>query len=89
VFRKLVPSASQRCHWRENEVGVGDQLPLLTVNCSPTTGVPVTVGFTVFAGPFFEARTALGSDDADAFPSAFVAVTTTRNVRETSPETGV
>jgi hypothetical protein len=43
----------------------------------------------VLAGPFFDATTSVGSDDPAAFPSAFAAVTTTRNVCKTSPETGV
>jgi hypothetical protein len=64
-------------------------VPLLTVSCSPTVGAPLIVGFTVFSGPFLEATIALGSEVADAFPSALVAVTTTRNVCETSPATGV
>ena len=89
MFRQPFPSALQRCHCRENDVGMGDQLPLLTLSCSPTTAVPVTVGLTVLLGPFFESTIALGSEDAEAFPSAFVAVTTTRSVCETSPEVGV
>src|SRR5256885_5703176 len=77
MFRQPFPSAVQRCHCRENEVGVGDQLPLLTRSCSPTTAVPVTVGLTVLSGPFFESTIALGSEDVAAFPSAFVAVSPT------------
>ena len=89
MFRQPVPSASQRCQCLENDVAAGDQLPLLTVNCSPTTAVPVTVGLTVLPGPFFESMTSLGSDAAEAFPSEFVAVTTTLSVCDTSPEVGV
>src|SRR2546423_8841441 len=89
MFRQPVPSASQRCQCRVNDVVAGDQLPLLTVNCSPTTAVPVTAGLTVLLGPFFESTTALGSDAADALPSALVAVTTTLSVCDTSPEVGV
>src|SRR6476469_1023576 len=85
MFRQPLPSLPQRCHCRLNDVADGDQLPLLTVSCSPTTAVPVTVGLTVFDGPFFDATISVGSDAALAFPSAFVAVTTTRSVRETSP----
>jgi hypothetical protein len=89
MFEQPLPSLPQRCHCRLKEVAAGDQLPLLTVSCSPTTGLPETVGLTVFDGPFFEETTSVGSDDALAFPSAFVAVTTTRSVRETSPDATV
>jgi hypothetical protein len=89
MFKQPVPSGSQRCHWRENEVGAGDQVPLLTDNCSPTRAVPATAGLTEFVGPFFDVMISLGSDGADAFPSAFDAVTATRSVRETSPPVAV
>src|SRR4051812_4246394 len=89
MFKQPLPSLPQRCHCRVKEAGDGDQLPLETVSCSPTTAVPVTAGLTVFDGPFFEPTTSVGSDDALAFPSAFVAVTTTRSARDTSPAAAV
>ena len=42
-----------------------------------------------FVGPFAEPITSVGADVADALPSAFVAVTTTRNAWPTSPDVGV
>src|SRR5579864_7634431 len=87
MFTQPVLSVSHRCHCRQNEVGVGVQLPLLTRIVSPTVGVPVTDGLTVLVGPFVEPTTSLASELADALPSAFEAVTTTRTVWPTSPFT--
>jgi hypothetical protein len=89
MLTQFEPSASHRCHCRANEEAAGDQLPLLTVSSWPTTADPVTTGRTVFDGPFREPTTSLAADVADALPSALVAVTTTRNVRPTSPDVGV
>src|SRR5579862_8831835 len=89
MFRQSLPSAAQRCHWRENDDGVGDQVPLLTVNVSPTTAAPETAGLTVFVGPFLDATTSLAAELADALPSALIAATTTRTVWPTSPLTSM
>ena len=82
-------SVEHRCHCRVYELGAGVQLPFVTRSVSPTTGEPLTAGFTVFAGPVAEPMTSDGADVADALPSAFVAVTTTRSVWPTSPDAGV
>src|SRR5581483_6377475 len=78
--RRRWSSAAQRCHCRWNDDGVGVQVPSLTDSVSPTTADPEIVGLTVFVGPFLDATTSLASEVADALPSAFVAVTTTRTV---------
>ena len=84
-----VTSAEQRCHCLVYELAAGLQLPFETRSVSPTTGEPLTTGFTVFDGPVAEPMTSVGADVADALPSAFVAVTTTRSVWPTSPDVGV
>src|SRR5437762_182803 len=84
-----VTSVEHRCHCLVNDDGAGVQLPFETRSVSPTTGEPLTAGFTVFVGPVAEPMTSDGADVAEALPSAFMAVTTTRNVWPTSPETGV
>jgi hypothetical protein len=83
-----VTSVAHRCHCREYDDGAGVQLPFDTVSVSPTRGEPVTAGFTVFVGPFFDPMTSVGADVADALPSVFAAVTTTRSVWSTSPDVG-
>src|SRR6185437_1952598 len=82
-------SESHCCHCRVNDVGVGDQLPFETRSVSPTVALPVTVGRTEFVGPFAELTGSVAADVADALPSVFDAVTTTRSVWPTSPVTGV
>src|SRR3954454_21328020 len=85
MLRQSSPLGLQRCQMRRNDVGVGVHVPFDTVSSSPTRAVPETAGRTVFFGPSFESTTSLGSEVADPFPSAFVAVTTTRSVCDTSP----
>src|SRR5579859_3538057 len=87
MFRQSVPVELHRCHCLVNDVGVGVQLPLLTCRASPTIAEPETAGLTVFVGPFVEPTTSVGSDVAEALPSAFDAVTTTRTAWPTSPLT--
>src|SRR3954452_22770006 len=89
MLRQSSPLASQRCQRRRNDVGVGVHVPFETVSSSPTRADPETAGRTVFLGPSFESTTSLGSEVADAFPSAFAAVTTTRSVWDWSAEPGV
>src|SRR6476659_1077674 len=81
-----VPVDVQRCHWKPNEVGVGDQVPRETRISSPTVGVPLTDGFVPLTGPDFESTTSVGFDVANALPSVLPAVTTTRIERPTSAE---
>ncbi len=50
---------------------------------------PLTAGRTEFVGPFAESTGSVAPDVADACPSAFVAVTTTRSAWPTSPVTGL
>jgi hypothetical protein len=88
MFAHDAPSELHRCHCRENDVGVGDQLPFETRSVSPTTGEPLTAGRTVLAGPFVPAITSLAAEVAGVLPSTFTAVTTTRKVWPTSPATG-
>src|SRR5579872_6058527 len=87
MFRQPVPSAAQRCHCLEYEVGVGVQVPLPTRSVAPTTAEPEIVGLTESVGPFFEATTSVGAEVADALPSALTPVTTTRAVWPMSPLT--
>jgi hypothetical protein len=84
MFRQFSAAESHRCHWRENDVGVGLHVPFDTASSSPTCADPETAGLTELVGPFFESTTSVGSDVAVPLPSAFVAVTSTRMVRETS-----
>jgi hypothetical protein len=71
---------SHRCHWYENEVGLPVHVPSFAVSDSPTCGVPEIVGRAVFRGPSADVTTAVGSERADAAPSALTAVTRTRIV---------
>ena len=80
---------SHRCHWYENVAGAGVHAPFDTSISSPTSGVPLILGLTVFRGPFRDATTSLGADGARSRPSAFDAVTTTRTVRPTSAAASV
>ena len=89
MLTQAVPSAAQRCHWREDEDGVGDHVPFVTDSVPPTTAEPESAGRTEFAGPLFEPITSLAADVADALPSELTAVTTTRTVWPTSPATSV
>src|SRR5690348_12299961 len=84
MFTQLVPSLLHRCHCRVKDEGVGDQLPFETVSVPPMTALPVTVGRTEFVGPFAESTGSVAPEVADAWPSAFVAVTTTRSAWPTS-----
>src|SRR5262245_8072786 len=79
-----VPSSSQRCHCRANAVGVGDQVPFVADNSSPTCAVPLSAGLTLFVGPPFADTVSVGCDGAAVFPSALPAVTITRIACETS-----
>src|SRR3954451_10198789 len=88
TLTQSVPVEVQRCHWKPNEVGVGDQVPRETRISSPTVGVPLTAGLVPFVGPDFESTTSVASEFANALPSALPAVTTTRSVRPTSPAAG-
>ena len=47
ISLQLVPSASQRCHWKPNDVGLPVQLPVLAVSVCPTRAVPEIVGRSV------------------------------------------
>src|SRR5205085_5830766 len=47
---QLDPSALQRCHWYENEVGLFVQIPFCAVSVLPCSGVPAMVGWLVFTG---------------------------------------
>jgi hypothetical protein len=89
MFTHAAPAVSHRCHWRENEVGVGDHVPFETRSSSPTAAVPLSTGLTEFVGPDFASTTSLGSDGAPVLPSALPAVTTTRTAWPTSPVTSV
>jgi hypothetical protein len=80
MFTQPVSSAAHRCHWREYDDAVGVQLPFDTLKLSPTTADPLNPGLTVLVGPFFEPITSLGTDVAEALPSALAAVTVTRTV---------
>jgi hypothetical protein len=79
-----VPDELHRCHWKPNDVGVGDQVPRDTRSSSPTVAEPLTAGRTELVGPDFESTTSVGSDVAVALPSVFDAVTATRSVLPTS-----
>jgi hypothetical protein len=89
MLTHAVASDAHRCHCRVYDDGAGVQLPLDTVSVSPTRVEPLTTGLTVFDGPLFDPMTSVGADVADALPSVFAAVTTTRNVWPTSPDVGV
>jgi hypothetical protein len=85
MLTQLVPSLSHRCHWREYDDGVVDQLPFDTVSECPTTAEPLTAGRTELVGPLALPTGSVAADVADARPSAFAAVTTTRSACPTSP----
>src|SRR5581483_4428721 len=89
MFVHPVPSDSQRCHWRPYDAGVGDQLPFDTRSVPPTTALPLTDGRTVFVGPLLPLTASVAPETADARPSAFTAVTTTRSACPTSVDAGV
>jgi malate dehydrogenase (oxaloacetate-decarboxylating) len=84
MFTQLVPSLLHCCHCRENEDGVGDQLPFETVSVWPTTAEPLTDGRTEFVGPFAPLTGSVAAEVADALPSALAAVTVTRRAWPTS-----
>jgi len=89
MFSQLVPSLLQRCHCRENDDGVGDQLPFETRSVSPIAAVPLSAGLTVLVGPFAELTGSVGFDVAELRPSALIAVMTTRSAWPTSPVVGL
>ena len=89
MLRQSPPLVSQRCQRRRNDVGAGVHVPFETVSSSPTRAEPETAGLTVFFGPSFESTTSVGSEVADALPSAFAAVTSTRSVCASSAATAV
>ena len=84
-----VPSAWHRCHWYWNELALGLHAPFVTVSVPPGVVLAGQGGPTVFDGPFAEPMTPVGPDVAEAEPSAFFAVTTTRIVWCTAVEVRV
>ena len=46
---QFAPAASQRRHWRANDVGEPDHVPVSEVSDSPCFGVPVIAGAAVIA----------------------------------------
>src|SRR5581483_3949960 len=89
TFRQPVPSLAHRCHWYVNDDALGLQAPFVTVSVLPGMVLPEIAGLTVLVGPFAEPMTSVGSDVADAEPSAFFAVTTTRIVWWTDVDVSV
>src|SRR5919106_3770567 len=91
MSRQLAPFASQRRHWNLYAIGSAPfQVPLVALYevVEPVElTFSVIVGSAVFVGMLLE-TSGVGFDSADALPSAFVAVTTTRSVLPTSAVPG-
>ena len=47
---QLAPTVSHRNHWKANEVGLPDQVPVDAVRVFPTMSVPLTAGSLVLPG---------------------------------------
>src|SRR5262249_7702061 len=74
------PVTSQRRHWKANERAPPVHVPREAVSSSPTTALPVIVGRPAFVGATFAEMTPVVWEFAEAWPSVFEAVTTTRTV---------
>ena len=89
MLRQSSPLVSQRCQRRRNDVRRGRPRPVRDgqlVTDAGRAGHRRTHGV---CGPSFESTTSLGSDVAVPFPSAFVAVTTTRACAPRPPAAAV
>jgi hypothetical protein len=77
---QLAPLVSQRHHWKEYVIGAAPtHVPVVPVSVCPCFGVPLMVGFTVFAGAEI-VTTPVAPDVAWPLPPTLVAVTLTRIV---------
>src|ERR687884_2385544 len=87
MFVHPLPVDAQRRHWYAKViVGVPVHVPTDALSVWPSTAVPEITGGDVFAGGAGVATTVAAELEL-AEPAAFVAVTATRNVEPTSPDT--
>src|SRR5581483_6188825 len=89
VSRQSLPEASQRRHWKVNEIGPAPvQVPEVALTVSPCLIVPATVGSAVLTGEP-SVTTADAAETAAAEPSELAAVTVTRSRWPTSSLDGL